>query len=102
MYSYFEPPLMNLSTGYENRGWTAPTADGGGHRAVAGYNETLFRWFYGEQAKVDVYLDNATQVDLDVAIVYAENTRLRYPNYFRTPVRQHEAVVSPPLPMWAP
>ena len=44
MYSYFEPPLMNLSTGYENRGWTR---EGG---AAAGYNETLFRWFYGKEA----------------------------------------------------
>ena len=44
MYSYFEPPLMNLSTGYENRGWTR---EGG---AATGYNETLFRWFYGKEA----------------------------------------------------
>lgn len=91
MYSYFEPPLMNLTTGYQNPGWTQEHKSGG-------YNETLFRWFYGEQAKTDEYLDNATQVDLPVAIIYSENTRLRYDNYFRKSyVQALEAFYNMPL-----
>ena len=38
MYSYFEPPLMNLGTGFQTRGWTKEDPAG------SGYNETLFRW----------------------------------------------------------
>ena len=40
MYSYFEPPLMNLGTGFQTRGWTKEDPAG------SGYNETLFRWVW--------------------------------------------------------